>query len=981
MKSYNLTYSSEAIRRLPIDKINAAQSILIQLFTTQTHQPVVEHLLTILQNFFPSAVIIGTTTAGNIIGDDFKDNETVLSITTFDKSTIRLKHLKKVSSTGSYQDGEYLAKALVQKDTKALILFSDIETTDGQALLEGIHAVAPEVVVAGGIAGFSPAKESLIISNKGISTSGITAVSLSGERLSVENHFKNDWVPFGKKFLITHAEGKRVYTIDHMKAIDFFRHYLGEEACENFRKSSILFPIVKTEKDIVIARTAMIPHEDGSIEFAADIATGELYQFGFSDLEFMLGQKNQFYKEIQHKSEALFVYSCIARRRMQLDVAKHEIAPLTSISEVSGFFTCGEFYGNSENTFFMNHTLTMLSLSEVVTKCKEKSATSVPYRTTTTSSILSTLSHLISVTNKELREYNIYLDEKDTLLKEGPVVNFKIDMEKKGSHCTYISPNVKRLLGYNSKEFTSGAVKLNRIFSQETLQKLIRDLKKFQLDTNNVFETELQAFTKYGEEKYLHIVLSAHKSKQQTPHIYIGYCIDITRQVETEKKIRKLAFYDQVTGLPNRELLKQTLQEKIDEALENGKLCAVSFFDLDKFKDVNDTYGHSTGDKLLRLIANRINTVLKPDDFIARIGGDEFIMIHGNLNKRTIQNNILATVNRILTLIHEPFSIEGKIAHISTSIGTAIYGIDGENVEDLIKHADMAMYEAKNDPNVHFKFYSHAMRLIREKELALKNALKEAVKKREFYLLYQPQVDIKSGKIIGAEALIRWEHPEKGVISPVTFIPLAEEMNLIIEIGEWLLEEVCHRIKSLQNEHFLPETFKSIAVNISPVQFNDPYFISKVEKIIHLLQIDTSYLEFELTEGVFVENMAEMVEKMQQLKEMGITISLDDFGTGYSSLQYLKELPIDTIKIDRAFISNLQHNHEDQMLTSTIIQLSQNMQCKIVAEGVENLEQLQFLEKNRCQSYQGFYFSKPVPLETLQALLEEELTTVVMEEA
>jgi len=979
MKSYNITYSSETISQLPIDKINAAQSILIQLFTTQTHQPVIEHLLTILQNFFPSAVIIGTTTAGNIIGDDFKDNETVLSITTFDKSTLRLKHLKKVSSTGSYQDGEYLAKALIQKDTKALILFSDMETTDGQALLEGIHAVAPEVVVAGGIAGFSPAKESLIISNKGISTSGIVAVALNGETLSVENHFKNDWIPFGKKFLITHAEGKRIYTIDHMKAIDFFRHYLGEEACENFQKSNILFPIVKTEKDIVIARTALMSHEDGSIEFATDIATGELYQFGFSDLEFMVGENNRFYKEVKHRSESLFVYSCIARRRMLLDAARQEIAPLSDVTDVSGFFTCGEFYGNSENTLFMNHTMTMLSLSEAVGQHKEKTAIYAPH-TTVTSSTLSTLSHLIAVTNSELREYNTYLEEKDTLLKEGPIVNFKIDMER-GSGCTYVSPNIKRLLGYSSKAFISGAVRLDQLFSKETLQQLMLDLGKFKYDTNSIFETEVKAFTKYGEEKYLHVVLSMQKSRQQTPHIYIGYCIDITSQVETEKKIRKLAFYDHITGLPNRELLKRTLQEKIDEALENGKLCAVSFFDLDKFKDVNDTYGHSTGDKLLQHIANRIKTILKPDDFIARIGGDEFIMIHGNLNRQTIQNSILATVNRVLTLIHEPFSIEGKIAHISTSIGTAIYGIDGENVEDLIKHADMAMYEAKNDPNVHFKFYSHTMRLMREEELELKNALKEAVKKRDFYLLYQPQVDIESGKIIGAEALMRWEHPEKGIISPVTFIPLAEEMNLIIEIGEWLLEEVCHRIKTLENEHFLPKTFKSIAVNISPVQFNDPYFISKVEKIINLLQIDTSYLEFELTEGVFIENMAEMVEKMQQLKEMGITISLDDFGTGYSSLQYLKELPIDTIKIDRAFISNLQHNYEDQMLTSTIIQLSQNMQCKIVAEGVENLEQLQFLEKNRCQSYQGFYFSKPVPFETLQALLEEELTTLATEEA
>ncbi|RUM66034.1 MAG: hypothetical protein DSZ05_04995 [Sulfurospirillum sp.] len=971
MRSYNLTYSTQAISTLPIEKINAAQSILIQVFTTQTHQPVIERLLTILQDFFPTAVIIGTTTAGNIIGKRFKDNETVLSITTFDKSTLRLKHLKNVNHTESYQNGLYLANELVQKDTKALILFSDTKSTNGQALIDGIRSVSQEVVISGGKAASSHNTPSRLFSNSGISEEGIVAVSLSGETLSVENHYKNDWIPFGKKFLITHAEGKRVYTIDHMRAIDFFSHYLSDQVTKNFTETGTLFPIVKIEKGTIIARTATEVHEDGSIEFAAEIATGELYQFGFSDLEFMLQPESLPLQTLQHESESIFVYSCISRRKINLDAAMQEITPLTALSDVSGFFTCGEFYANAEGGYFMNHTLTMLSLSEKTTvhpSPKRAAPDSQKAHFTT----LSALSHLIDVTNSELREYNLYLEEKDTLLKEGPVVNFKIDLEK-GEGCTYISPNIERLLGYTPGDFTSGKITPDQIIEPQAMTKLLSDIEKFKYDDNDVYETDLKAYTKYGEEKHLHIVLTMDKTSRHGHNIYLGYCIDITRQVETEKKIRKLAFYDHITGLPNRELLKTTLQEKIDEALEHNKLCAVSFFDLDKFKDVNDTYGHSVGDKLLQLIANRVKSILKPDDFIARIGGDEFIMIHGNLNRQTIQNTILSTINRILTLIHEPFDIDGKIAHISTSIGTAIFGIDGTTVEDLIKHADMAMYEAKNDPNVHFKFYSHTMRLLREEELYLRNGLKEALEKREFYLLYQPQVDIHSGKIIGAEALIRWKHPQRGVISPVTFIPMAEEMNLITEIGEWILEEVCRRIKVLQSEYHLPESFRSIAVNISPIQFNDPNFVSKVEEIVNMFQINTSCLEFELTEGVFADNLAMIVEKMHRLKALGITISLDDFGTGYASLRYLKELPVDTIKIDRAFISNLDENREDQMLTSTIIQLSKNMQCKIIAEGVENIEQLQFLEKNQCQSYQGFYFSKPVPFEELEALLEREV--------
>ncbi len=588
--------------------------------------------------------------------------------------------------------------------------------------------------------------------------------------------------------------------------------------------------------------------------------------------------------------------------------------------------------------------------------------------------IITTLEKEYTLGNPLLHRHEQRYD-RDTLLHEGPVINFTIELTQE-IEISYISPNIKRLLGYSSESFLRAETSMRTLLGEEEYAQFLHELYAFSKSTQKLYEKNLKVYTRSGEEKYMHIVLAPQNPDQTGCRTFIGYSIDITEQIESQKKIRRLAFYDHVTGLPNRELLKSTLQEKIDEAVRNNKVCAVSFFDLDKFKDVNDTYGHTIGDKLLQHIANRVKTVLKPDDFIARIGGDEFIMIHGNLSKQTIQSTILSTVNRILTLIHEPFSIEGKIAHISTSIGTAIYSIDGESVEDLIRHADMAMYEAKNDPNVHFKFYSHTMRLLREEELALKRDLKSAVKNREFFLLYQPQVDIESGQVIGAEALIRWKHPTRGLISPVKFIPLAEEMHLIIDIGEWLLEEVCHKIQRLQQDPMLPATFRNISVNISPVQFKDPYFISKVEKIVHLLQINTRYLEFELTEGIFVENMPQMIEKMHQLKAMGITISLDDFGTGYSSLQYLKKLPIDTIKIDRAFISNLEENREDQMLTSTIIQLSQNMQCKIVAEGVENLQQLAFLEKNNCQTYQGFYFSKPIPFEDFRQLLHKEIRSV-----
>ncbi len=969
MKSYNIPFTKEALSALPVSKINAANAVLIQIFDATANIDAVENAICVLEGFFPHAKIIGASSAGSIIGSEIDDTNIRISITTFEHTTLHLTHLKQTLPEESFQSGQYLAQSLVTNETKALIIFAEHHSVNAQELIEGIRSIKKDILIAGGIA-VHP-KESLsalIISNQIVTRQGIVAVALEGENLHLHSHYKSDWIPFGKKLHITHARGNRVYSIDHMRAVDVFKHYLGENALEDFENTRFLFPLVRSSKHTTIARTLVRQYVDGSLEFAGEIQTGEYYRIGFGNLEEMLLNQNLPLEKLkEQQTQTLFVYSCMARRHFMQQEIHKEIAPLTRYGDVSGFFTAGEFYSDGKEAHFLNHTMTMLALSEKPplkpdqiehTKRLEKQKFST----------LGALSHLLMVTESELKEYHNYLDAKEKLLCQGPVVNFKIDMHTPNG-CSYISPNVKKLLGYSAKEFINQEVSLDDLLTPEEKHRLIKEITAYSQSNDIAYESNLKVKSKFGETKYLKLYLAMPKNAPEKDSVMVGYCIDITEQILTQQKIQKLAFYDHITGLPNRELLKKRLSEMIEEAKANRKVCAVTFFDLDKFKDVNDTYGHSTGDKLLQLIANRVRAVLSKDDFIARIGGDEFILIHGNLNRNSVEKNILSTVNRILTIIQEPFNIDGKIAHISTSIGTAIYGIDGESVEDLIKHADMAMYEAKNDPHVHFKFYSHTMKLLRQEELDLKNALKKAVQEKSFTLLYQPQVNIATGEIVGAEALMRWNDPVRGEISPVVFIPLAEEMNLIVEIGEWLLEKVCHKIAYLQEHESLPEHFNTIAVNISPLQFKDPYFVSKVKKIVDLLQIDTRYLEFELTEGVFVSNIGEIVEKMKELKAMGITLSLDDFGTGYSSLQYLKDLPIDTIKIDRSFISNLQENEKDQYLTSTIIQLSQNMQCKIVAEGVENLEQLDFLGKNNCETYQGFYFSKPITFEAFEKLL------------
>ena len=976
MKSFTVTYNKTSMEKLPVDKINAAQSILVQIFSANFDKEAIERVVCAIENRFPRAQIIGATTFGNIQNGNLEDDNITLTITPFFDATIDLLHLKSTTVSQSFDSGVYLAERLIKQDTKALILFSEQNSLDATSMLDGIHTISgkKKIVIGGGVAGFvSDTNRAYLISNHGISEKGIVAVALSGESLQVQQHYKSDWLPFGKKLLITHATGRRVYTIDHMPAAELFSHYLGEAFVENFDETRELFPLIKVGSGAKIARTPLKKYPDGSIEFAGKISNGELYRIGFGNLEEMILNKNLPLEKIRKQApSSLFVYSCVARRRYMQNKIIEEIAPLCGCSPVSGFFTCGEFYSGKKRAVLLNQSMTIISIQEKVPS-EKPIACRLPEKKKKVFSTLEALSHLMMVTESETKEYHSYLEARESLLCQGPVVHFKATFDEPAGFL-YVSQNVRKLLGYSTKEFINNEVTMDMLMEGETRERIRQELVAHREHNAHFYETKIKVYAKYGDTKYLHIFIDMVQNDHTNRSDFIGYAIDITEQVLSEEKIKKLAFYDHITGLPNREMLKRTLQTRIAGAKAHGDFCAVTFFDLDKFKDVNDTYGHSVGDKLLQMIANRVRAVLKEDDFIARIGGDEFILIHSKLKRNSVQQHILATVNRIITIIGEPFNIEGKIAHVSTSIGTAIYGIDGESVEDLIRHADMAMYEAKNDPNIHFKFYSHTMKLLRQEEMELKNALKAAVKNREFTLVYQPQVDIETGRIVGAEALMRWNHPERGEVSPVVFIPLVEEMNLIIELGEWLLEEVCHKIQHLQNHADLTDSFRTISVNISSLQFADPYFITKVQSIIDLLQIDTRYLEFELTESILAENIAEMIEKMKKLKEMGITLSLDDFGTGYSSLQYLKDLPIDTIKIDRSFIKDVHEDNTDQMLTSTIIQLSQNMQCKIVAEGVENLEQLVFLEKNNCQTYQGFYFSKPITFTELEKLIFEKTT-------
>lgn len=450
---------------------------------------------------------------------------------------------------------------------------------------------------------------------------------------------------------------------------------------------------------------------------------------------------------------------------------------------------------------------------------------------------------------------------------------------------------------------------------------------------------------------------------------YVCAFSDITQHKASEEEIRHLAFYDPLTQLPNRRLMHDRLHQAMLANERSGRKGALLFIDLDNFKTLNDTHGHSKGDLLLQQVAQRLLASVREGDTVARLGGDEFVVILENLARDTDEAATQAEVigEKILGVLDRPYKLDG-IDHLSTpSIGVALF--DGERgaTEDLMRRADMAMYEAKRAGRNTLRFYDPDMQARIETHNAFEAALLQGVIENQFRLHYQPQVDAQE-RVVGAEVLIRWQHPEQGMVSPAHFIPLAEQSGLIVPIGFWVLRESCTQLARWADiPHFAPLT---LSVNVSAKQFGMPTFVNEVKDLIEAYGIDPAKLKLELTESLLLENAEGIIAKMNALRELGVKFSLDDFGTGYSSLSYLKRLPIEQIKIDQSFVRDLERNENDAVICAATISLAHSMHYKVVAEGVETLAQRDFLTSvHQCDYMQGYLFSRPLPLADFEAFV------------
>lgn len=439
---------------------------------------------------------------------------------------------------------------------------------------------------------------------------------------------------------------------------------------------------------------------------------------------------------------------------------------------------------------------------------------------------------------------------------------------------------------------------------------------------------------------------------------------DITERKQSEELIHYLAYHDALTELPNRRMYVQHLGKEIMQAKRFQSNMAVLFLDLDRFKDVNDSFGHDVGDLLLIEAAKRLQSCVKPGDMVGRLGGDEFTVLISNLTER---EEAAAVAEQIMQVMQQPFHLNEQAFNISSSIGISLFPQDGDNAEDLLKRADTALYTVKSRGRNGFDFFDPSMEAKSLERILMENELRKAIEQEHFQIYYQPKMDIKTGTLTGMEALVRWVHPELGIIPPNRFIPIAEESGMIIPLGEWILKEACKQNKRWQDQGYELK----VSVNLSVRQIYQKDLLEMIKATLEETQLEPEWLELEITESIFVK-MDEAAIVLQQIREIGIQISIDDFGTGYSSFSYIKSLPVDTIKIDASFIRDVHHNQESQAIVKAIVTIADSLNMKVVAEGIELNDQVAALQENGCGHGQGYLFSRPLATADFERFLRNE---------
>jgi len=974
MKNYNLYYENESSIVLFIEKNNIldSQNLLIQIFTSQSKILYIQKLLDTLNFYLPASNIIGTTTDGEIMNGKVTENKTVISFTEFTHTSLKVIGL--AHKDRGFHSGKSIANNLISTQTKAIISFATCYNTSGEEYLNGISSVDDKLIVAGGIAAHNQTTiDTYVFTKEKIFSKGAVAVSLQSEQLHVHNNFSYNWSKIGLELTIDKVIQNRIYEIDGRSAYETYIHYLGEEIANKLPNSGTEFPLIITRDDFLISRAVIEVHDDGSLSFAGDFNIGDKVQFGYGDIKSIHKKSTDISLSVsQQPAEVIFIYSCMARRHYLNKDIENETIPLEQIASTAGFFTHGEFYTNKRREF-LNQTMTLLVLSEKKSTKKIEKITEVAKDFSHQTLSINALANLINVVTTEV---NI---QKKELLKQKNLYEKFFEKASDGililkdGHFVQCNERAYQVLEYPSKEALlskhpsdispeyqfDGQKSLNKAeeMMQTAMEKGINQFEWIHLKIDNTpiwLEIRLSSLV-IENEKYIYATWR-----------------DIQKKKEMENKLllQKESLYiqanhDPLTGLANRNLFYDRLKQNMYTAKRESTKMALLFIDLDIFKDINDSLGHDIGDTLLQKVAQRLTLCTREKDTVARIGGDEFTIIMEDINDVKFVSDKAFVLREAIS---QPYKIQEHIIYVSCSIGISIYPDDTTELNHLIKYADTAMYKAKSEGRNNHWFYSDEMTEAISHRIKIDNDIREGILNNNFETYYQIQVDAKENKIIGAEALIRWNHKDKGLVYPDEFLPIAEKSDLIIQLDDWMMDSAMKKYAQLYKENLAPGT---LALNLSIKQLETSNYIEKLRAIMKKYSFKAEWLKLEILESQIMKRVKENIVKLNEIQALGISIAMDDFGTGESSFTYLKRFPISQIKIDKSFVMNMQEEKENREIVKAIIALGNALNLEVLAEGVETQEDKEYLIKNNCNIMQGYYFSKPINEKVFTKILEE----------
>ncbi len=560
--------------------------------------------------------------------------------------------------------------------------------------------------------------------------------------------------------------------------------------------------------------------------------------------------------------------------------------------------------------------------------------------------------HLIKRLNNKLQHSNSRYQQ---MIESNQDLVWETDKE---GRFRYVSPTVHNLLGYMPEEFlghshTKFMTRLDSETFQQTFNDFLSERKPFQL----LHKTFLH---KNGKKITLQSSGTPIFTENGEFNGYHGFDRDISVQERDKEFIEHLAYHDQLTGLPNRKMIEKSLIQELSRSQRHKRFGALFFIDLDNFKRINDSLGHHVGDQLLQKVSTRISKYIREEDSIGRLGGDEFILLIPELSddEAVAREHATETAYKVLSLLSIPINVDQHILNIGGSIGIALFPGDGDEPDEVMRHADTAMYLAKNSGKNTFKFYQHYLQKQMERRISIEEKLHHSFEDNQLELYYQPQSDLNTGKITAIEALLRWNHPEEGLLTPDQFIPVAEECGLILKLGEWVLEEACR-----QNNSWIQQGLchVPVSINLSAIQFRQSNLMQSLINVLSKTQMPAELLEIELKESALMQDYNLAMDFLQLIKASGGSVAIDDFGTGYSNLSILKKMPVNKLKIDRSFVNDLENDENDQIICRTIINMARSMNLETTAEGVETPEQMKFLKDNGCTNMQGYLLSKPLP--------------------